>query len=79
MIVPAEAVVLRDGRSSVFLVGPEDTVTQVEVEVGRRTHDSVEIRGTLKEGDRVAVRGAGFLNEGDHVKRVERSGEAVSA
>jgi RND family efflux transporter MFP subunit len=79
LAVPAEAVVLRDGRSSVFLVGPEDTVTQIAVEVGRRTHDLVEIRGALKEGDRVAVRGAGFLNEGDRVKRVERNDAAVSA
>lgn len=71
--VPSEAVVLRDGRSSVFLVSQEDTVTQIAVEVGRRTRNLVEIRGTLKEGDRVAVRGAGFLNEGDRIKRVEAS------
>lgn len=78
LAVPAEAVVLRDGRSSVFLVSPEDTVTQVAVEVGRRTRDLVEIRGTLKEGDRVAVRGAGFLNEGDRIKRAVRAGEATA-
>jgi multidrug efflux pump subunit AcrA (membrane-fusion protein) len=69
--VPAEAVVLRDGRSSVFLVDAEDRVRQVPVELGRRSGNLIEIRGSLALGDRVAVRGAGFLNDGDRVKRVE--------
>jgi HlyD family secretion protein len=78
LALPAEAVVLRDGRSSVFVVNAEDRVSQVPVELGRRSGDFVEIRSALKVGDRVAVRGAGFLNDGDRVKRVEPKTEVAT-
>lgn len=70
LVVPAEAVVLRDGRSSVFLLGEGDKVVQTPVETGRREGNLIEIVHGLSAGDQVAVRGAGFLADGDLVKRV---------
>lgn len=69
LVVPAEAVVLRDGRSSVFLLGEGDKVIQTPVETGRREGNLIEITRGLAAGDLVAVRGAGFLADGDLVKR----------
>lgn len=79
LIVPAEAVVLRDGRSSIFRVADDETVTQVAVDIGRRDGDWVEILGNVAEGEIVAVRGAGFLNEGDRVKRIEATAQAAQS
>ena len=69
LAVPAEAVVLRDGRSSVFIMGSDDKVIQTPVETGRRDGSTIEITQGLSAGDLVAVRGAGFLADGDQVKR----------
>ena len=69
LVVPAEAVVLRDGRSSVFLMGEGDKVIRTPVETGRREGNLIEIIQGLSAGDQVAVRGAGFLADGDLVKR----------
>ena len=71
LMVPAEAVVLRDGRGSVFRVDDEDRVSQVPVQTGRRQGLLIEVLQGLTAGDRVAVRGAGFLVDGDRIKRVE--------
>lgn len=68
LVVPAEAVVLRDGRSTVFRVDNEGIVTQVDVDTGRRDGALVEIRGGLTTNETVAVRGAGFLVDGDRVR-----------
>lgn len=67
LALPAEAVVLRDGRSSVFLMEDDGKVTQTPVETGRRDGNTIEITQGLSAGDLVAVRGAGFLADGDHV------------
>jgi hypothetical protein len=41
------------------------------VETGRRLNDVVEVLKGLKAEEKVAVQGAGFLNEGDLVKVVQ--------
>jgi RND family efflux transporter MFP subunit len=70
LVVPSESVVIRDGRSYVFRI--EGTKAQrVAVEVGRRQADLVEVVQGLSPNQRVAVRGAGFLAEGDTVQIVE--------
>ncbi len=67
LIVPGESVVVRDGRSYVFRVNG-DTVERVAVTVGRRQGDWIEITQGVQPGEQVAVRGAGFLNDGDTVR-----------
>lgn len=71
MIVPAEAVVLRDGRSYVLeLEGadPNPKVVMRAVETGRREGSDIEILSGLAANARFAVRGSGFLNDGDRVR-----------
>ena len=78
LVVPAEAVVLRDGRSAVFLLDKEERVRQVPVDAGQRAGQVIEIIQGVKAGDVVAVRGAGFLADGDRVKRVDSRTPAIS-
>jgi len=67
--VPAESVVIRDGRSYVAtLVGAR--VTLVQVETGMRREERIELTRGLAAGVNVVARGAGFLHDSD-VVRVE--------
>jgi RND family efflux transporter MFP subunit len=67
LVVPADSLVLRDGRPYAFVLhGPR--VRRVAVTTGRREGASVEVLQGLAAGDRVVVRGAGFLADGDPVQ-----------
>jgi len=68
LTVPQVAVVPRDGFNTVMVVQPDQHVRQVRVEAGRRVGDRIEVRGELAKDARVAVAGAGFLNDGDLVR-----------
>lgn len=68
-VVPASAVVLRDGFPTVFVV-KDGVATMARVERGATDHGYVEIRDGLAEGAQVVVRGAGFLADGDRVRVV---------
>lgn len=68
LTVPQEALVVRDGFSYVFVVGAEQRVQQRKVQTGRRVADRVEVLSGLDANASVAVRGAGFLNDGDLVR-----------
>lgn len=70
LIVPAECVVIRDGRSYVMILaaaGETSSVALRAVMTGRRNGDSVEILQGLSSAERVVLRGAAFLNDGDAV------------
>lgn len=67
-IVPAESVVIRDGRSSLFLLKENNRVQQLAVNTGRRQGKFIEILQGVNIGDQIIVRGAGFLNDGDLIK-----------
>lgn len=79
MVVPADAVVLRDGRSYVVALADDGSTAMPQtakvilkaVDVGRREAAEVEILSGLSEGTRIAVRGSGFLNDGDIVRIAE--------
>lgn len=68
LTVPQEALVVRDGFSYVFVVGADQRVQQRKVQAGRRVADRVEVLTGLDANASVAVRGAGFLNDGDLVR-----------
>jgi RND family efflux transporter MFP subunit len=71
LTIPAQSVVIRDGRSYVLrLVDTSATpkVTLQAVTVGRRNGTDAEIVQGLNQSDRIVVHGAGFLNEGDIVR-----------
>jgi len=67
-VVPAAAVVVRDGYPYVFTVDPRSAVAQrVRVRTGERIGPVVEILDGVQAGVQVVVQGAGFLSDGDHV------------
>lgn len=71
LVVPAAAVVLRDGFTTVFTADATGLARQVRIETGVRDRGQVEVRSGLTPGDRVVVAGAGFLADGDAVRVVE--------
>jgi RND family efflux transporter MFP subunit len=66
-IVPAESIVIRDGRTYVLYLSGNQ-VQQRAVEIGRRQGKLAEILSGISPGDVVVVRGAGFLNDNDIVR-----------
>jgi RND family efflux transporter MFP subunit len=69
--LPQTAVLLRDGFSYVFQLGADNKVQQVQVQVGRRAGERIEITQGLGVQARVVATGAGFLGDGDTVRVVE--------
>jgi RND family efflux transporter MFP subunit len=64
--VATDSVVIRDGRSFVFALEGE-RVKRVAVTTGRRQGGLIEIVQGVAAGQRIVVRGAGFLSDGDRV------------
>lgn len=71
LTAPTPAIVVRDGNNFAFVVDAESKAAARQVQTGRRVGDRVEIVEGLQAGERVAVQGAGFLNDGDLVKVVQ--------
>lgn len=69
--VPTAAVVLRDGFPTVFVPGAGNVVRARRVRTGVRSGDAVELLDGPKPGERVVLRGAGFLADGDRVRVVD--------
>ena len=79
-VVPAASVVIRDGRSYLFLLKANSLmVEQRAVQVGRREGDAVEIISDLMAGEKIILQGAGFLSDGDLVKIATAIAPANSA
>jgi RND family efflux transporter MFP subunit len=70
LLVPQAAIVYRDGKAGVFVLRGERTVRFVEVATGERVGELVEIARGLSLGEQVALKGAGFLEDGDQVTLV---------
>ena len=71
LVVPAESVTIRDGRSYVLTLKDTSATPRVSlrpVTVGRRRTGQIEIVEPLTRDDWLVVAGAGFLNEGDLVR-----------
>ena len=76
-VVPAQSVIIRDGRSQVAALvdaGEVSTIALQRVTIGRRLGEEVEILEGLEADQRVVVQGAGFLNDGDIVRIVPMAG-----
>jgi len=75
LVLPSESVVIRDGFSYVFRVETSEKgirAVRRKVETGRMSRGLTEIAGGVAEKDVVAVRGAGFLNDGDFVTVISK-------
>lgn len=73
--VPTGAVLYRDNKPGVFVVRGDSTVHFQPVTVLSRTEAQTAVSG-VDVGVRVAVDGAGFLNEGDRVNVAQAVGNA---
>lgn len=70
LTVPSDAVVFREGRAGVYVIGANNAVRFTPVATGARSGALVSVTGGLQANQRVVVQGAGFLGEGDVVRVV---------
>ncbi len=68
LTVPQAAIVPRDGFNHLLLLQPDNRVSQLKIQTGRRVGERVEILTKLPADAQVVVEGAGFLNDGDLVR-----------
>jgi RND family efflux transporter MFP subunit len=78
-VVPASAVVLRDGFPVVFTVDDARVAHVVRIAPGGKDAGFVEVRSGLKPGDQVVAQGAGFLADLDKVRVVTATPAAATA
>jgi RND family efflux transporter MFP subunit len=67
LTVPRDALVLRPGGQSVFVVDANNEAQQVKVEVGVGQGEDIEVLGAIAPGDRVVIRGNERLQPGQAV------------
>ena len=67
LTLPQTAIVARDGRSYVYVIGEGDIVSARSVTVGRRNEDRVEVLSGLEAQARVVASGGAFLADGARV------------
>ncbi len=65
--VPRDALVLRQNAIFVFRLNDDDTVDQVAVTTGVGSGSFIEVRGEIRGGDPVVIRGAERLRPGQRV------------
>lgn len=84
-VLPRESVIFRDGYPYVFVAragkdgGTTFNVEQRRITVGGQRGEFTEIRSGLQADERVVVRGAGFLSDGDLVREVEEKSALAQA
>lgn len=67
LAVPRDAVVVRREGSFVFRLKGDSVAERIEVHLGEGQGDLVSVTGKLEDGDRIVVRGAERLQEGQKV------------
>ncbi len=67
MTVPRDSIILREDGTYVMRINEDNKVERVDIEVADANGQRVAVRGKLKPGDRVAVRGAEGLDDGELV------------
>ncbi|MBV9570653.1 MAG: efflux RND transporter periplasmic adaptor subunit [Alphaproteobacteria bacterium] len=70
LAVPRDALVLREDNTYVFKVDAKNVAARVAVQTGSQDGAFVEVRGQLKPGERVIVRGAERLEAGQKVQPI---------
>lgn len=67
LAVPSAAVVRDGAQDVVFVVDEDDRAERRVVEVGAEGEDTVEVREGVREGERIVVRDADRLSDGDEL------------
>lgn len=70
LTLPQQALVLRDGFTYAMRIEPNNKVTQIKLQTGKRSGDAVEILSGVKPGEKFVASGAAFLADGDTVRVV---------
>jgi RND family efflux transporter MFP subunit len=85
-VLPRDAIVFRDGIPYVFVAGAAAganaaifPVAQRRIGIGIQQGDFIEVRAGVTADERVVVRGAGFLSDGDLVREVPAAVAAPAA
>lgn len=78
LTIQQSSVVMLDGFSYVYRIGPDNKVVQSKITLGRRIADRVEVLDGLTPDMRLVGLGAGFLNDGDIVNVVPASTETLT-
>jgi len=74
IVVPATALVKQEGTNNhfVFIAGKDNVAHKIEVEIGTRFDDKMEIISEkVKEGDQIIIAGQNKLMEGSHISVVK--------
>ncbi|MES2261555.1 MAG: efflux RND transporter periplasmic adaptor subunit [Pseudomonadota bacterium] len=79
LTVPQQAVAVRDGFSYVFRLNPDQRVSKIKVQAGRRVADRIEILAGIDADTTLVASGAGFLNDGDLVRNAGTGAIAPAA
>ena len=69
--VPRDAIVLRPGSATVFVIDKDLQARQVEVEAGLGSGNRIEVSGKLSPGDLVVIRGNERLQPGQIVEIID--------
>jgi RND family efflux transporter MFP subunit len=78
LVVPVESVVVQDGYSYVFVLTGKNTVERRRVTQAGVYGSDLEIADGIAAGDVIAVKGAGFLKDGDTVTVAQEGGAATT-
>ncbi|NTS77726.1 efflux RND transporter periplasmic adaptor subunit [Catenovulum sp. SM1970] len=78
VMVPRDALVLRHGESSVFVVAEDKTVKKVAVKAGLGVGANISLQGDIKPGEQVVIRGAERLRAGMAVNVIPAAKTLVS-
>jgi len=78
LVVPRDALVLRQDGSYVFRISADNKAERIKVKLGDSAGDLIAVNGSLENGDRVAVRGAENLSDGAEVRVMMASGPNVA-
>lgn len=73
LAVPRDALILREDNTYIFKVDRKNVAARVAVETGSEDGSLVEVKGQLRPGDHVIVRGAERLEAGQKVRAVMES------
>lgn len=71
--LPATALVMRDGKDYVFVLGSDKHISLKTVTTGRRNGEEVEILAGVSQDQPIVKRGGAFLNDGDQVHVVDQA------
>nr|WP_255616877.1 efflux RND transporter periplasmic adaptor subunit [Aurantimonas sp. VKM B-3413] len=77
LTVAQSALTWKDGKTAVFVVGDDDTVSLTPIETGDRSQNRVAVSGNIRAGDKVVANGAGFLDDGNRVRVATQEASAA--